>query len=555
MNRLRAVLATGNSGKAAELSRLLGADVEARPIAVEEDAETYAGNALRKARAARAAADGQIGLGDDSGLEVAALGGEPGLHSARWTGPTDADRNAALLARLDGASDRSAAFVCSLAAVLPDGREIVVTERVEGDLDRGTAGRLRIRLRPALRAARRAAHGRGALARGEGRDLAPRARLARARDSTARGGCRVNAAALLLPFVVALPHGATAPPPGALPATARVTTLDRELGLALVRMPKRGLAPALRRLRAAPGVRYVERDAPVQLAAEGCGTLRGPDEKPDPELAREDPPQLSARPRESSSAWPTRASTTIAWLPYSHRSCISRPAVTVSPHDPIGHGTAVASILVANRPDVGVVGLVPDATLLSARIVRSEACNANTLRARSPGRVRLAAPEWRAGRERVRDGQAIDCARSNRCGHCSSRVRWSWPQSATSGTEPKPQVPGLAAGRARRRRARSRLLDTGREGVDARHGRRSRRAGEGDQSHRIERVPRRSSETRDHPRRHVVRDPDRDGRRGDGVGVASRLDGSRGCKCAHEHAPRRSRGWCRTSTPATASSM
>ena len=67
MNRLRAVLATGNAGKAAELSRLLGADVEARPIAVEEDAETYAGNALRKARAARAAADGQIGLGGNGG--------------------------------------------------------------------------------------------------------------------------------------------------------------------------------------------------------------------------------------------------------------------------------------------------------------------------------------------------------------------------------------------------------------------------------------------------------------------------------------------------------
>jgi XTP/dITP diphosphohydrolase len=144
MSRLRALLATGNAGKAAELSRLLGADVEARPIAVEEDADTYAGNALRKARAARAqAGGGQIGLGDDSGLEVAALNGEPGLHSARWAGATDADRNAALLARLNSAADRSAAFVCALAAALPDGREIVVTERVEGALieaPRGTAG-------------------------------------------------------------------------------------------------------------------------------------------------------------------------------------------------------------------------------------------------------------------------------------------------------------------------------------------------------------------------------------------------------------------------------
>ncbi|MDX6572253.1 MAG: XTP/dITP diphosphohydrolase [Gaiellales bacterium] len=142
MSRLRAVLATGNAGKAAELSRLLGADVEPRAIEVEEDAATYAGNALLKARAAQAAG-GLIGLGDDSGIEVAALDGEPGLRSARWAGPSDADRNAALLARLEGAADRSAAFVCSLAAVLPDGREIVVTERVEGELaaaPRGAAG-------------------------------------------------------------------------------------------------------------------------------------------------------------------------------------------------------------------------------------------------------------------------------------------------------------------------------------------------------------------------------------------------------------------------------
>jgi XTP/dITP diphosphohydrolase len=132
MSRPRAVLATGNAGKAAELSRLLGLDVEAQAVEVDEDAETYAGNALRKARAALAVAGGQIGLGDDSGLEVAALDGEPGLRSARWAGPTDADRNSALLARLRHASDRSAAFVCALAAALPDGRELVVEERVDG---------------------------------------------------------------------------------------------------------------------------------------------------------------------------------------------------------------------------------------------------------------------------------------------------------------------------------------------------------------------------------------------------------------------------------------
>ena len=101
---------------------------------MEENAGSYAGNALLKARAASAAAEGRIGLGDDSGLEVAALGGEPGLHSARWAGPTDADRNVALLGRLQGASDRSAAFVCALAAVLPDGRELVVEGRVDGEI-------------------------------------------------------------------------------------------------------------------------------------------------------------------------------------------------------------------------------------------------------------------------------------------------------------------------------------------------------------------------------------------------------------------------------------
>jgi XTP/dITP diphosphohydrolase len=140
MSRLRAVLATGNAGKAAELARLLGADVEAQSIDVVEDAGSYAGNALIKARAAAAVAGGRIGLGDDSGIEVAALGGEPGLHSARWAGPGDADRNAALLARLAGAADRSAAFVCVLAAVLPGGRELVAEGRVEGDLAEAPRG-------------------------------------------------------------------------------------------------------------------------------------------------------------------------------------------------------------------------------------------------------------------------------------------------------------------------------------------------------------------------------------------------------------------------------
>ena len=73
-----------------------------------------------------------------------------------------------------------------------------------------------------------------------------------------------------------------------------MTTLDRELGLALVRLPKRGVAPALRRLRAAPGVRYVERDAPLTLAAEGCDPVGEADEALSPAGARQ---STSARAR------------------------------------------------------------------------------------------------------------------------------------------------------------------------------------------------------------------------------------------------------------------
>jgi XTP/dITP diphosphohydrolase len=138
---VRAVLATRNAGKARELGRLLP-ELRVEPLDVEvvEDGSTFAENALLKARAAHAAAGDAIGLGDDSGLAVEALGGEPGIRSARWTGPDDAARNRALLERLRGADDRRAAFVCALAAVLPDGRELVVEGRLEGSIAAAPAG-------------------------------------------------------------------------------------------------------------------------------------------------------------------------------------------------------------------------------------------------------------------------------------------------------------------------------------------------------------------------------------------------------------------------------
>jgi XTP/dITP diphosphohydrolase len=138
---VKAVLATGNAGKARELGRLLpDLAVEPLDVEVEETGETFAENALLKARAAHAADPSAIGLGDDSGIEVTALGGEPGVRSARWAGPDDAGRNRALLGRLEGVEDRRAAFVCALAAVLPDGRELVVEGRLEGAVAAAPAG-------------------------------------------------------------------------------------------------------------------------------------------------------------------------------------------------------------------------------------------------------------------------------------------------------------------------------------------------------------------------------------------------------------------------------
>ena len=96
---------------------------------------------------------------------------------------------------------------------------------------------------------------------------------------------------------MALPPGAVGAAAGrACRARAQITVLDRELGLVAVRLPKRGVAASLRRLRAAPGVRYVERDAPVALASEGCGGVGADDAQGRSRLARRDPPDAGARP-------------------------------------------------------------------------------------------------------------------------------------------------------------------------------------------------------------------------------------------------------------------
>ena len=144
----RAVLATRNEHKLRELSEILRSlELVPLPEGVElppEQGETFADNALAKARAAHAAT-GLAAAADDSGIEARALGGRPGVRSARYAGPgaTDEENLALLLRELDGAEDRSVAYVCALAYVEPGGGERLFEGRCEGELatePRGSGG-------------------------------------------------------------------------------------------------------------------------------------------------------------------------------------------------------------------------------------------------------------------------------------------------------------------------------------------------------------------------------------------------------------------------------
>jgi XTP/dITP diphosphohydrolase len=107
-----------------------------------EDAPDFAGNALVKVRAIAARHPGAWCIADDSGLEVAALGGAPGVRSARYAGePSDtAANNALLLKNLEGVEDRRANFTCAVALVAPDGSERVAVGRSFGRIALAPSG-------------------------------------------------------------------------------------------------------------------------------------------------------------------------------------------------------------------------------------------------------------------------------------------------------------------------------------------------------------------------------------------------------------------------------
>lgn len=150
---MKIVLASRNKKKKAELQTLLSKYIEGIEILslddvgiygeIEEDGATFEENALIKAKVATES--GYIGVGDDSGLMVDALGGAPGVYSARYAGDhgNDEANNDLLLKNLEDKDDRSARFVCCIACVFPekyDLNPIVVKGYAEGQILRERQG-------------------------------------------------------------------------------------------------------------------------------------------------------------------------------------------------------------------------------------------------------------------------------------------------------------------------------------------------------------------------------------------------------------------------------
>lgn len=151
----RIVFATGNAGKMREVKAIL-ADLNMEVLSMkevgatataEENGTTFTENAIIKAKDIAAQIPDAIVMADDSGLEVDALNKEPGIYSARYLGEDTpySIKNAVIIERLAGVErkDRTARFVCAIAAVLPDGTVLTARETIEGYIgyeERGEGG-------------------------------------------------------------------------------------------------------------------------------------------------------------------------------------------------------------------------------------------------------------------------------------------------------------------------------------------------------------------------------------------------------------------------------
>lgn len=140
---MKLAIATGNLHKLEEFQELLGHGfaLVAVNVDVEESGSTFTENALIKAKAG-CLASGLPTLADDSGLAVDALGGRPGIHSARYAGPTSLEKITSLLGELENVSDseRTAAFHCALALVTPEGKTLTVEGITPGVIAQTPAG-------------------------------------------------------------------------------------------------------------------------------------------------------------------------------------------------------------------------------------------------------------------------------------------------------------------------------------------------------------------------------------------------------------------------------
>ena len=141
---MKIIAATANKGKAAEIEKIFGAlgfsVITMREAGIDSDPEengkTFLENALIKSRAAHELAKDAYIIADDSGLCVDALGGAPGIYSARYAGEgaTDADKIDKLLGELEGKEHRAAHFETAVALITPDGEEITAHGEVHGHI-------------------------------------------------------------------------------------------------------------------------------------------------------------------------------------------------------------------------------------------------------------------------------------------------------------------------------------------------------------------------------------------------------------------------------------
>jgi XTP/dITP diphosphohydrolase len=137
----RLILATGNPHKLEELRRILPGleiDVLGRDDPPPEDGATFEDNARIKARFARAHLDATAwAVGEDSGIEATALGGRPGVHTARWAAGDPVGR---MLAALEGITDRAVRYVSVIVAIGPGTEELVARGTLEGSIALAPAG-------------------------------------------------------------------------------------------------------------------------------------------------------------------------------------------------------------------------------------------------------------------------------------------------------------------------------------------------------------------------------------------------------------------------------